>query len=146
MHFKENDWKYIKSKLETKINSNDDLDSCFYSIVRVDELSQMKVNILYAQIEGLLKFRELDFNDYASELAFFIRESKDVYNLQLAKHLNKIIKSRCEKNQKPYLDEGKYLGSKMVSFPITIRYNNWLENGLWGGISYERTFWRPGIL
>ena len=117
LHFKENDWTYIKSKLETKINSNDDLDFCFYSIVRVDELSQMKVNILYAQIEGLLKFRELNFNEYASELAFFIRESKDAYSLQLAKHLNKIIKSRCEKNQKPYLDEGKYWAPRWLVFP-----------------------------
>ncbi len=117
LHFKENDWDYIKSKLETKINSNDDLDSCFYSIVQVDELSQIKVNILYAQIEGLLNFRELNFNDYASELALFIRESKDVYNLNLAKHLNKIIKSSCERKQKSYLDEGKYCAPRWLVFP-----------------------------
>ena len=117
LHFKEKDWEYIKSKLETKINLNDDLDSCFYSILQVDDFSQMKLNILYAQIEGLLKFRELDFNDYASELAFFIRESSDVYNLLLGKHLNKIIKSRCEENQKSYLDNGKYVAPDWLVFP-----------------------------
>ena len=74
LKFKENKWDEIKESLISKISSGEikssyDLQFNFSQMLH----SSFKINILNAQIEAILDFKELDYS-YSEKLAFYLRD------------------------------------------------------------------------
>ncbi len=119
LKFKEDKWDEIKEEFTSKINSNQ-IKSSFDLQWEIGEKinSNFKLNILNAQIEALINFRELD-NSYSEKLAYYLRD-KDILNNGLAEYLNELTKLP-EIKQKKYLDEGKFAAPRWLVYPNLAR-------------------------
>ena len=116
LKFKENKWDEIKESLISKISSGEikssyDLQFNFSQMLH----SSFKINILNAQIEAILDFKELDYS-YSEKLAFYLRDF-DILDNGLCEYLNDLIPEKVEIIQKEYLDKAKFAAPKWLVYP-----------------------------
>lgn len=116
LKFKENKWDEIKESLISKISSEEikssyDLQFNFSQMLH----SSFKINILNAQIEAILDFKELDYS-YSEKLAFYLRDF-DILDNGLCEYLNDLIPEKVEIIQKEYLDKAKFAAPKWLVYP-----------------------------
>jgi len=151
----EDKWDDIKEEFTSKINSNkikSSYDLQFELGQRIN--SNFRLNILNAQIEALINFRELD-DSYSEDLAYYLRD-KDILNNGLAQYLNELTKHKEIKlpvlKQKKYPDDGKFAAPRWLVFPHLARGSmgwrmGWGEdysiNEPWPTEEFEELFPKP---
>ncbi|WP_407381298.1 NADAR domain-containing protein [Methanobrevibacter sp.] len=140
LNSKDEQWDEIKEDLISKINSKEvkssyDLQFAFGNMLKANFFT----NILNAQIEALLEFKELDL-DYAKQLTDYFKDLNEMFEFYNPKHsdskklasylncitdwgyylpqyLNDLIKVNTEIKQKEYPDEGKFAAPRWLVYP-----------------------------
>ena len=140
LNSKENQWDEIKEDLISKINSKEvkssyDLQFAFGNAIK----SNFFTNILNAQIEAIIEFKEMDL-DYAKRLTDYFKGLDELFGFNnpeysdskklacylncitkwgksLPQYLNNLIKVKTEIKQKEYLDEGKFAAPRWLVYP-----------------------------
>ena len=120
LYFEQNRWHEIFSVLESEIDdgiikSQLDLKNEFEKIIDVDDKTRIKGDLLYAQIEVFLDFRELEKRKFFKDLAYMVR-SDDIldYNIVDCYHQLADLKGI---HQKIFLDDGKFPAPRWMAYP-----------------------------
>lgn len=116
----EDKWSNIKEEFTSKIIFGE-IESSYDLHFALEEVlqSNYKLNILNAEIDVLIKFRELDIS-YGEKLAYYLRD-KDIFNNGLAEYLNDLTKPPVIK-PKDYCDEGKFAAPRWLVYPELSAY------------------------
>ena len=101
-----------------------------------------KLNILNAQIDNLIEFREITDEKYIQKLSEYMYD-KDIINNHISQYLNQIIGDdlRSEGDRKYYLDVGKYAAPRWLMYPElargTMGWRMGYGQSYWMNLPYE---------